>query len=202
MKRTKDELMKLLVLEQQLTSTIVGKLGLIWNDEWNVFKFPDNTASFLPYDEYLSLDIIPIPFENDYIDAVLFFGDGCIEFHYKEDMDALNWSQFSTDIIEQVLTNLSKSTLIGSYIELLAAINNNANTNDELVLQASSSARNDILHSLHISDEWKVSDKIESNKNMWYLFENDYLTISINDGADDIYEDIVILFKNSLAYVR
>ena len=202
MKRTKDELMKLLVLEQQLTSTIVGKLGLIWNDEWNVFKFPDNTASFLPYDEYLSLDIIPINFENEYIDAVLFFGDGTIEFHLDETQDALNWGEFSTDIIEQVLTNLSKSTLIGSYIELLAAIKNNANTNDELVLQASSSARNDILHSLLISDEWKITNEIKSSSNVWRLFENDNVTISINNGVDDIYEDIVILFKTSPAYVR
>lgn len=200
MKRTKEEIMGLLALELRLTATIVGKLGLIWNDEWNVYKFPDNTASFLPYDEYLSLDITPIPFENDYIDAVLFFGDGCIEFHYKEDMDALNWSQFSTEIIEQVLTNLSKSTLIGSYYELLAAIDNDKK-GEELVLQATSTARKDIIRNLFLNDSWKITDTIESSKNKWYLFEKDTLTISINDGIDDFYEDVVINFNNVPSYV-
>jgi hypothetical protein len=200
MKRTKEEIMGLLALEQRLTATIVGKLGLIWNDEWNVYKFPDNTASFLPYDEYLSLDITPIPFENDYIDAVLFFGDGCIEFHYKEDMDALNWSEFSTEIIEQVLVNLANSRIIGSYYELLAAIDNDKK-GEELVLQATSTARKDIIRNLFLNDSWKLTDNIESSKNKWYLFEKDALTISINDGNDDFYEDIVINFNNVPSYV-
>lgn len=200
MKRTKEEIMGLLALEQRLTATIVGKLGLIWNDKWNVYKFPDNTASFLPYDEYLSLDITPIPFENDYIDAVLFFGDGCIEFHYKEDMDALNWSEFSTEIIEQVLANLANSRTIGSYYELLAAINNDKK-GEELVLQATSTARKDIIRNLFLNDSWKLTDTIESSKNKWYLFEKNALTISINDGNDDFYEDVVINFNNVLSYV-
>lgn len=200
MKRTKEEIMGLLVLEQRLTATIVGKLGLIWNDKWNVYKFPDNTASFLPYDEYLSLDITPIPFENDYIDAVLFFGDGCIEFHYKEDMDALNWSEFSTEIIEQVLTNLANSRTIGSYYELLAAIDNDKK-GEELVLQANPTNRKYIIEDLFKNDTWKNTDKIESSKNTWYLFEKNNLTISINDGADDFFEDIVINFNNVQCYV-
>lgn len=200
MKRTKEEIMGLLALEQRLTATIVGKLGLIWNDEWNVYKFPDNTASFLPYDEYLSLDITPIPFENDYIDAVLFFGDGCIEFHYKEDMDALNWSEFSTEIIEQVLSNLANSRTIGSYYELLAAIDNDKK-GEELVLQANPTNRKYIIEDLFKNDTWKNTDKIESSKNTWYLFEKNNLTISINDGADDFFEDVVINFNNVPSYV-
>jgi hypothetical protein len=200
MKRTKEEIMGLLALEQRLTATIVGKLGLIWNDEWNVYKFPDNAASFLPYDEYLSVDITPIPFENDYIDAVLFFGDGCIEFHYKEDMDALNWSQFPTEIIEQVLASLANSRIIGSYYELLAAIDNDKK-GEEIVLQATSTARKDIIRNLFLNDSWKLTDNIESSKNKWYLFEKDALTISINDGNDDFYEDIVINFNNVPSYV-
>lgn len=200
MKRTKEEIMGLLALEQRLTATIVGKLGLIWNDEWNVYKFPDNMASFLPYDEYLSVDITPIPFENDYINAVLFFGDGCIEFHYKEDMDALNWSQFPTEIIEQVLANLANSRIIGSYYELLAAIDNDKK-GEEIVLQATSTARKDIIRNLFLNDSWKLTDNIESSKNKWYLFEKDALTISINDGNDDFYEDVVINFNNVPSYV-
>jgi hypothetical protein len=200
MKRTKEEIMGLLALEQRLTATIVGKLGLIWNDKWNVYKFPDNTASFLPYDEYLSLDITPIPFENDYIDAVLFFGDGCIEFHYKEDMDALNWSEFSTEIIEQVLSNLANSRIIGSYYELLAAIDNDKK-GEELVLQANPTNRKYIIEDLFKNDTWKNTDKIGSSKNTWYLFEKNNLTISINDGADDFFEDIVINFNNVQCYV-
>lgn len=200
MKRTKEEIMGLLALEQKLTATIVGKLGLIWNDEWNVYKFPDNMASFLPYDEYLSLDITPIPFENDYIDAVLFFGDGCIEFHYKEDMDALNWSEFSAEVIEQVLVNLANSRTIGSYYELLAAIDNDKK-GEELVLQANPTNRKYIIEDLFKNDTWKNTDKIESSKNTWYLFEKNNLTISINDGADDFFEDIVINFNNVQCYV-
>lgn len=200
MKKTKEEIMGLLVLEQRLTAAMINKLGLIWNDDFGMYVLPDNKSSFLPYEEYLSVDIIPIPFENDYIDAVLFFGDGCIEFHYKEDMVALNWSQFSTEIIEQVLANLANSRTIGSYYELLAAIDNDKK-GEELVLQATSTARKNIIRNLFLNDSWKLTDTIESSKNKWYLFEKDTLTISINDGNDDFYEDVVINFNNIPSYV-
>jgi hypothetical protein len=195
MKRTKDEIMKLLELEKRLTAKIVHKLGVIWNDDFGVFILPSNKSSFLPIEEYISLYIAPIPFENDYIDSVLFFGDGTIEFHLKDDMDSFNWSEFSNEIIEQVLVNLSNSRIIGSYDELLTIIDNDKK-GEELVLQANPTNRKYIIEDLFKNDTWKNTDKIESSKNTWYLFEKNNLTISINDGADDFYEDVVINFNN------
>ena len=53
----------------------------------------------------------PIPYKDDSIDGILFFGDGCLEFHLKDDKDALNWTEFEKDIIDMVIVELKNFIL-------------------------------------------------------------------------------------------
>ena len=86
---------------------------------------------------------------------------------------------------------------ISSFDELMAIIKKDKK-GDELVVVAESSTRNDIIFNLLTEEDWNVSDSISnsSNTNRWYLFENKNITVSINSGDDDIYEDVVINFNN------
>lgn len=86
---------------------------------------------------------------------------------------------------------------ISSFDELMAIIKKDKK-GDELVVVAESSTRNDIIFNLLTEEEWNVSDSFSnsSNTNRWYLFENKNITVSINSGDDDIYEDVVINFNN------
>ena len=49
-----------------------------------------------------------IPYKDDFIDGILFFGDACVEFHLENEQDALNWVEFPTDVALQVLIKLQK----------------------------------------------------------------------------------------------
>lgn len=56
-----------------------------------------------PWDYYF-VNINPIPWEDDHLDGVLFFADGCVEFHLQNNGDAENWSTFSVEINESILS--------------------------------------------------------------------------------------------------
>lgn len=51
----------------------------------------------------------PIPYENDRIDAVLFFGNYTIEFHLEKERDAINWAEFSNDYISMIIEDLKEN---------------------------------------------------------------------------------------------
>lgn len=59
------------------------------------------------YWECADVQIEPIPYQDDFIDAVLFFADGCVEFHFQDNGDAENWSRFSIEMNEQVLERIT-----------------------------------------------------------------------------------------------
>ena len=86
---------------------------------------------------------------------------------------------------------------INSFDEMMAIIKKDKK-GDELVVVAQSSTRNDIIFNLLTEEDWNVSDSISnsSKTNRWYLFQNKNITVSINSGDDDIYEDVVINFNN------
>ena len=86
---------------------------------------------------------------------------------------------------------------ISSFDEMMAIIKKDKK-GAELVVVAGASTRNDIIFNLLTDEGWKVGDSLSnySNTNRWYLFENKNITVSINNGDDDIYEDIVINFNN------
>lgn len=47
-----------------------------------------------------------VELNEDSIDGVLIFGDGTIEFHLKNEQDAINWTGFSEEVIEKVIEQL------------------------------------------------------------------------------------------------
>lgn len=51
----------------------------------------------------------PIPYDNDRIDGVLFFGDGTMEFHLENECDAINWADFTNDIIKMIIKDLEEN---------------------------------------------------------------------------------------------
>ena len=79
-------------------------LGLTWNDEANSFMVNGSPM------EWTDHEVIDLPNEvkldEDSIDGVLLFGDGTIEFHYKNEQDAINWAEFSDEVIEKVIEQL------------------------------------------------------------------------------------------------
>lgn len=86
---------------------------------------------------------------------------------------------------------------ISSFDEMMAIIKKDKK-GEELVVVAQASTRNDIIFNLLTEEDWKVGDSWanSSKTNRWYLFENKNITVSINSGEDDIYEDVVINFNN------
>lgn len=89
------------------------------------------------------------------------------------------------------------NTFVNSFDEMMAIIKRDKK-GDELVIQMKPSTRNDVVFNLITEEDWKLSDNIKTNSNRWYLFENKNITISINDGNDDFYEDVVINFNNPI----
>lgn len=74
--------------------------------------------------------------------------------------------------------------------ELLKLIRKNL-TNGEVSVPASYDVRKNIVASLLASKKWNCTDMIENQYNKWYMFECEHLSISINDGDDEIFEDVI-----------
>ena len=95
---------KILTNEVRLMTLICGILGLSWNDETYSLMVNDSTMELTDY------EVIKLPNEvkldEDSIDYVLIFGDGTMEFHYKNLQDAINWAEFSEEVIEKVIEQL------------------------------------------------------------------------------------------------
>lgn len=85
----------------ELSMTILG-LSSIGNGE-----IYDNGV-LLDWDSFETIDIEPIPYNEDNIDGVIIFDDATIEFHLENECDALNWADFDEKIIIQVIKKLSE----------------------------------------------------------------------------------------------
>lgn len=93
----------------ELKQVFLHIIGLEWSEEEDCLKYKESNE-VLKNDQYIS---ITLPNEvkeeeGDYIDAVLMFGDGTLEYHLKHEEDAINWSEFSaetnTDVLYQLKT--------------------------------------------------------------------------------------------------
>ena len=88
---------KTLANDERLMTLICGILGLSWNDETYSLMVNDSKRELSDY------ETIKVPNEveldEDSIDGVLIFGDGTMEFHYKNLQDAINWAEFSEEVI-------------------------------------------------------------------------------------------------------
>lgn len=109
---TKEQAQKLFALENIMVNLLQKYFLLEWDDNADCYHYANDKNYYLePYDyEYLELSN-DIPYEDDFIDGVLIFGDCTIEFHFKSGLDAENWCKFSTDIIESVISELKNIVL-------------------------------------------------------------------------------------------
>ena len=97
------EMKEKLVLESMLTAAVVNGMGLNWDDDLGLYTYPDYPSSFLGWDEMEMIVFDPFDYDGDRIDAVVFFGDGTIEFHFEESQEAVNWAEFPNDVIRKVI---------------------------------------------------------------------------------------------------
>ena len=92
--------------EIRLMTLIRGIFALTWSDETMAFALNDSPMEWTDY------EVIDLPnkveLNEDSIDGVLFFGDGTIEFHLKNEQDAINWAEFSEEINEKVIEQLEQ----------------------------------------------------------------------------------------------
>lgn len=65
---------------------------------------------------------------------------------------------------------------------------------EEIVIPIDYEVRDKIIYHLQNSAEWEIDTYATSTKGVWYLFvrDNDNTRISINDGEDSFFEDVVI----------
>ena len=95
---------KIFTNAERLMTLICGILGLSWNDETYSLMVNDSARELSDYEEIKLPN--EVEFDEDSIDGVLIFGDSTIEFHLKNKQDAINWTEFSDEVIEKVIKQL------------------------------------------------------------------------------------------------
>ena len=97
---------KMLANDERLMTLICGILGLSWNDETYSLMVNDSKRELSDYETIKLPNEVEL--DEDSIDGVLIFGDGTIEFHLKNEQDAINWAEFSEEINEKVIEQLER----------------------------------------------------------------------------------------------
>ena len=83
---------------------IRGIFALTWSDETMAFAL---NGSPMEWTDYETIDLPnEVELDEDSINGVLFFGDGTIEFHLKNEQDAINWAEFNEEVVEKVIGQL------------------------------------------------------------------------------------------------
>ena len=95
---------KMLANDERLMTLVCGILGLSWNDETYSLMVNDSKRELSDYETIKLPNEVEL--DEDSIDGVLIFGDGTMEFHYKNLQDAINWAEFSEEVIEKVIGQL------------------------------------------------------------------------------------------------
>lgn len=80
---------------------------------------------------------------------------------------------------------------VNSFIEIQALIKK-LKPGEEIIVQAPYSTRSDIVFNLLTDDAYKVVTSVPSSRNRYYLFESKNVTVAVNDGHDDFFEDVII----------
>lgn len=107
---------KTLFIEDRLINLLIKHFNLHWMDD-DAYSFPclvDDKGDILSADDYEYLDIpeTDIEWESGTMqkcDGILFFGDGCIEFHDAITCEAFNWSEFTDASINKITEIVEKS---------------------------------------------------------------------------------------------
>lgn len=89
-----------------LTKECMRVLNLSTNDDGLVV----NNGIVMEWHDLSAISLFnPIPYDNDRIDGVFFFGDGTIEFYFEKECDAKNWADFSNDYVLMIIEELRKN---------------------------------------------------------------------------------------------
>ena len=98
--------LKKIALGSKLITECKRILNLSVDDEGNLL----NNGIIMEWNDMESISLFnPIPYEDDRIDGVLFFGDYTIEFHLEKECDAINWANVSNDYISMIIEELKKN---------------------------------------------------------------------------------------------
>ena len=95
---------RMLANEIRLMILIRDILGLTWNNETNSYMVNGSPVERTDYETIKLPNEIDL--DEDSIDSVLIFGDGTIEFHLKNEQDAINWAEFNEEVVEKVIEQL------------------------------------------------------------------------------------------------
>lgn len=105
--KTKRNIFKKLALSGTLTKECMRVLNLSFGNDGSIII---NNGEIMEWDDLETISFFsPIPHENDRIDGILFFGDGTIEFHLENECDAINWADFTDDVIKMIIKELEKN---------------------------------------------------------------------------------------------
>lgn len=95
-----------IALGEILTQHCVRLLNLSNDNDGNII----NNGLIMEWHELETISLFnPIPYNDDRIDGVLFFGDGTIEFHLEKSCEAINWADFSNDYIILIIEELKEN---------------------------------------------------------------------------------------------
>lgn len=99
-------ILKKIVLGNKLNKECMRILNLSIDDDGCTI----NNGIIMDWNDLETISLFnPIPYDNDRIDGVLFFGDGTIEFHLENECDAINWADFTNDIIKMIIKDLEEN---------------------------------------------------------------------------------------------
>lgn len=99
-------ILKKIVLGNKLNKECMRILNLSIDDDGCTI----NNGIIMDWNDLETISLFnPIPYDNDRIDGVLFFGDGTIEFHLENECDAINWADFTNDIIKMIIEDLEEN---------------------------------------------------------------------------------------------
>lgn len=108
---TRETLYQYIGREQRILDLMSRICNLSWDDENDAIicnDVDDENLKVLKWEEYQYVDITPIEYDEDKVNGVLLFGDGTLEFHYANSMEAINYADFPFEIMDKVIENLIK----------------------------------------------------------------------------------------------
>lgn len=80
---------------------------------------------------------------------------------------------------------------VNSFIEIQALIKK-LKPGEEIIVQAPYSTRSDIVFNLLTDDAYKIETTVPSANNRYYCFKSKNVTVAVNDGNSDLFEDVII----------
>lgn len=83
------------------------EFSLLWEQAWKRVAQSEGWNSETDIYEYAFVDIEPIKYDGDFIDGVMFFFDGTVEFHLQKEEDAFCWDLFQLSVIEDVYARIN-----------------------------------------------------------------------------------------------